>query len=563
VSGDGAVYDSIELEATLVRDLAAWEMDRDDRVRMLSCVQAMIPVLDECAGETLQERWDDFEARVWPAWQDGDGRRLIGERWRWALMALVFTRRVRPSWTVMVRGSVMPWVVHLPADDTLPGEVALLRAACEKTWVSDGLKQRAVALGVRMLLVEGHHRISEITDLDMDRVPTGSKGLDVIDAALCQLGVLDRTAKRGVSRRHRAGRRTPSQMIEASDIPERFREVTVLYLTAYSERISDTYATLLAKRIALAHLWRYLDEQHPEVASSSEVTPLQVRGFIAYANERARQVRLRPAEGDTTTAHQWLSIVRTFFADLSTWAAEPGSPFAGLAPAMVPLTRHDLVNIGFEKARRRGAARMTSTVIELERQMPNIRAFALTGWQEAEQALAAAADDTSLVRAERERFWDWAVLELLVESGLRVEEALELTSLDILKRRLGDGRLYYMLHVKPSKFDRARVIPIGDGLGRVLAEIVRHVKVFYGTDHVPACDHWDQHERRLLPRAPTFSKAPAIQLPWQPATSVPGWPAFPPAPEPAEPTVMRWGCGRMTADGCSPRSISTTEPRCT
>jgi hypothetical protein len=39
---------------------------------------------------------------------------------------------------------------------------------------------------------------------------------------------------------------------------------------------------------------------------------------------------------------------------------------------------------------------------------------------------------------------------------------------------MSDGRIYYyLLHIKPSKFDRARVIPIGDGLGRVLAEIIR------------------------------------------------------------------------------------------
>jgi integrase len=99
-------------------------------------------------------------------------------------------------------------------------------------------------------------------------------------------------------------------------------------------------------------------------------------------------------------------------------------------------------------------------------------------------------------------FWDWAVLELLVQSGLRVEEALELTTLDVLKRRLADGRVYYMLHVKPSKFDRARVLPIGDGLGRVIAAMVRHIKRAYGTDHVPPCDAWDWHEKRPLPRAP-------------------------------------------------------------
>ena len=42
----------------------------------------------------------------------------------------------------------------------------------------------------------------------------------------------------------------------------------------------------------------------------------------------------------------------------------------------------------------------------------------------------------------------WALLEILVQSGLRIEEASELTTLDILKRSMPDGRLYYMLHVK-------------------------------------------------------------------------------------------------------------------
>jgi site-specific recombinase XerD len=68
------------------------------------------------------------------------------------------------------------------------------------------------------------------------------------------------------------------------------------------------------------------------------------------------------------------------------------------------------------------------------------------------------------VATEAATFWDWALVELLVQSGLRIEEASELTTLDILKRQLPDGRVYYLLHIKPSMFDRARVIPIGDGL---------------------------------------------------------------------------------------------------
>jgi hypothetical protein len=45
-------------------------------------------------------------------------------------------------------------------------------------------------------------------------------------------------------------------------------------------------------------------------------------------------------------------------------------------------------------------------------------------------------------------FWDWALLELLLTSGLRVEEAGELTTLDVLKRTLSDGRIYYLLHIE-------------------------------------------------------------------------------------------------------------------
>ena len=49
--------------------------------------------------------------------------------------------------------------------------------------------------------------------------------------------------------------------------------------------------------------------------------------------------------------------------------------------------------------------------------------------------------------------------------------------------------------------ERARIVPIGDGLGRVLAEIIRYVKRFYNSESVPVCDHWDLLEKRPHPRA--------------------------------------------------------------
>jgi integrase len=288
-------------------------------------------------------------------------------------------------------------------------------------------------------------------------------------------------------------------------IPERFRAVHQLYLETYAQRISDVYATSRHKHNSLERLWAFLDERHPEVRGSADVRREHLLAFIPHAIARARQVQRRQphlAEEDRLTAHQWLVNVRTFFADVCVWSTEPGSLFAGFAPPAVPLQRRDLVGIGFDKARRRQASRQAASVLDLERTVPTLRALALRRWQDAQENAAAAPLAAAARAAEFDAFWDWALLELLLQSGLRIEEACELTTLDILKRRQPDGRVYYLLHVKPSKFDRARVIPIGDGLGRVIAEIIAHVKAFYGSNYVPACDHWDCGEKRPYPRAP-------------------------------------------------------------
>jgi integrase len=353
------------------------------------------------------------------------------------------------------------------------------------------------------MLTRSYNDLAEITDTDLQAIPAPDKGIDVSDAALCSLGVFDRTPQRGSSRKNRRGRKPNTELVAITGMPERFRAVTTMYLDTYGARISDVYVTLRHKVIALGHFWKFMGKRYPQVRTPAEVTTAHARAYIPFAIERAREVRRgRATEGVPKTAHSWLIEVRTFFADICTWATEPDSPFAKLAPRTIPLTRHDLLNIGFEKARKQSTARLTATVLELEREMPNLRSFASRRWQEAQSGLRSAPSDASAKACENAAFWDWAILELLVQSGLRIEEAGELTALDILKRRMPDGRLYYMLHIKPSKFDRARVIPIGDGLGRVLAEILLHVKRFYGTSEVPFCNHWDHHERRPLPAGP-------------------------------------------------------------
>jgi integrase len=278
----------------------------------------------------------------------------------------------------------------------------------------------------------------------------------------------------------------------------------ILYLETYEARVSGVYRTLRQKANKLAHFWRFIHEKHRSVKCCSAVMPHHVRDYIPYAIARARAVQRGPETGEEVrpTAYSWLVELRTFFSDICAWATETDSPFSPFAPRAIPVNRHTLLGHGFEKARARTRARITATILELEREMPKIRAFAVQRWRAAVVAQKVSTSRGYPWSDEVDTFWDWALLELLVQSGLRIEEASELTTLDILRRSLADGRIYYLLHIKPSKFDRARVIPIGDSLGRVLAEIIRYVKRFYNSDSVPVCDHWDLLEKRPRPPAP-------------------------------------------------------------
>lgn len=480
----------------------AYLLPAGERRRMIEGAEELLTVLAALEGSSLQERWETFEANTWPGWGRGIQRPPM---WMYGVRTLVVFRVVCPGWEFLLGARVTDWFARIPTDDPLNAELVRLRVAIDEvTWMSQRRRDQAYRLGVMILLRKGYERLEQINDTDLQEVPgPSSKGMDALDVALCTLGVFDRTPQRGTTRRHRKERQSVEELVAAADMPDRFRPLTTLYLETYSRRISSIYSTLRHKLIALARFWRFIDENFPQVGSCAELTPAHARGFVPYQITEARKVRRGNKEdGDRATAYSWLIEVRTFFADICTWATEEGSPFAAHAPATIPLTRHDLTDVGFEAARRRQRNRIKATILDLEREVPKLRAYAAQTWHKAREAFDQEPEDAACETEERKTFWDWAILELLLQSGIRIEEACELTTLDVLKRQVADGRIYYLLHIKPSKFDRARVIPIGDGLGRVIAEIVRHVKRFYGSDSVPACDHWDGHEKRPWPRAP-------------------------------------------------------------
>ena len=371
------------------------------------------------------------------------------------------------------------------------------------------MKAGALHLGVKMLLATDSWALRDIreTDLiDVKRQTGGCTGADALDAALCSVGVFARTPLRGIARSKRP---KPGAAIEdyvgLFRVPAQFREVTLLYVQHYRVRVSARYSTLRAKIQQLARFWIFIDEAYPTLRSSADIRPEHARAFIPYREAQAKADARRSLTGGCdrrTTANHDVATIRTFFTDIARWSLEECTPFRTHVPPAPPLSFRDTQSSELTRAYRMRDAAITRRVIDLEREMPGIRALASEAWCESRETLAASPSSRPAARAENSAFWDWALLELLVQSGLRIEEACNLTAFDILRRRDPNGRTYFLLHVAPSKFDRARLIPIGDALGKVLSEIIRHVKRFYGLNHVPPVDNFDFHERKPLPRAP-------------------------------------------------------------
>lgn len=109
-------------------------------------------------------------------------------------------------------------------------------------------------------------------------------------------------------------------------------------------------------------------------------------------------------------------------------------------------------------------------------------------------------------REEERTFWEWAIVETLRHSGIRVEELLELSQLSIRQYRRPNGEVVALLVVAPSKTDRERVMPTSAELFAVLAAIIRRHTRDGG--RVPVVPRYDPHERETLPPLPYLFQRP-------------------------------------------------------
>ncbi|MFF1399389.1 tyrosine-type recombinase/integrase [Streptomyces sp. NPDC058287] len=102
-------------------------------------------------------------------------------------------------------------------------------------------------------------------------------------------------------------------------------------------------------------------------------------------------------------------------------------------------------------------------------------------------------ETTDVTSVEDIAFWEWAIVELLRHSGIRVEELTELTHLSVRQYQRPNGEVIALLVVAPSKNDRERVIPVSAELFHVVARIVRRQTP--DGKPIPLVSRYDPHEK--------------------------------------------------------------------
>ncbi|MGH9069447.1 MAG: tyrosine-type recombinase/integrase, partial [Acidimicrobiales bacterium] len=328
-------------------------------------------------------------------------------------------------------------------------------------------------------------------------------------------------------RQHRQhGQRSVAELVSRYQIAcAPVRDLIVRYLSERAPALDYSTLRWLTYRLTVL-FWGDLERHHPGIDS------------LRLPPDLAQSWKWRLAhKPDGSPRAQYLDIlvsVRSFYLDMAQWAlADPAAWGTWAAPC--PVSEADLA--AYPKAMRRRTARMQQRTRTLAPVLPSLVEAASRRLAHAERLLAAAAnaepgsaftvDDTGYrrlaprrpnehrclrvivldagdrpvvdgprltpARQEEEAFWAWAVVEVLRQSGARIEEVLELTHLSLRRYVQPSGELVPLLQVSPSKTDTERVLPIAPELVAVLARIIRRIKA--GGEVVPVVSRYDPLEQ--------------------------------------------------------------------
>jgi integrase len=329
------------------------------------------------------------------------------------------------------------------------------------------------------------------------------------------------------------GQLTVEQMVDRYDLACRpIRDLLVDYLRERQPGID--YHTLACLATTLVRgFWKDLEIHHPGISS------LRLPPDIAAAWKQ--RIQVKPVRGtagqdgateERRSASHILILVRAFYLDLSQWALDDPARWGPWA-IPCPIRADD---VQYRKMTSRRKARMDQRTRERLPVLPVLvaavdqargdttaRLEAARGAKPGELFTAGGVtlrravvkrpsprvwgEDLQtgkrrdLTREEDNAFWGWATVEVLRMTGIRIEEATELSHHSLVQYRLpSTGELVPLLSVAPSKTDEERLLVVSPELADVLSAVICRIRNPDGS--VPLATAYDRHEKTWNPPMP-------------------------------------------------------------
>ncbi|WP_329474943.1 site-specific integrase [Kribbella sp. NBC_01484] len=322
-----------------------------------------------------------------------------------------------------------------------------------------------------------------------------------------------------------------AELVDRHELRNRgVRDLLVDYLSRRQPEVDYTTLTGLAYNLA-AVFWKAVVQINPgqrDLRLGQDTYAQWRAGLNVCADGR---VRRHPEDV--------LSLVRSFYLDLQSWAIEEPERWAHwVVPCPI-----SPVDVRGERARKRRVNEKITDRIRVRKPLLPIlvdhleqrrtelgelldlagrtalgqafthrgRRYRRTGTSYDQQLVAAGqptvrvVDEatgriTSLTLEEDPAFWLWACVETMRHTGVRIEELLELTQLSIRQFERPGGELIGLLVIAPSKTDRERVVPMSAELLHVLAAVI--LRLTAGGRPIRLVRRYDPYERVWSPPMP-------------------------------------------------------------
>jgi site-specific recombinase XerD len=107
---------------------------------------------------------------------------------------------------------------------------------------------------------------------------------------------------------------------------------------------------------------------------------------------------------------------------------------------------------------------------------------------------------------ETDPFWAWAIVAVLRQTGVRIEEMLEITHLSLRRYVRENTEVVPPPQIAPSKTDIERIVPISPKLLQSFAQII--ARVMANQPRVPLVAGYDEHEKIWGPPLPHLFQRP-------------------------------------------------------